>query len=118
MKPLGDHRLPANTLRWGDLVARVLQLAAWLGITLLAALGFLALAALAIGSFHLDGLMLQLANLSTRYVAASAARQEQFNEILIGAFGVSVLIFSLLRCSSALAILMPPQSKLPEGERA
>lgn len=93
-----------------------MQFAAWLGITLLAALGFLTLAALSIGSCRLDGLMLQLANLSTRYVAASAARQEQFNEILIGAFGVSVLIFSLLRCSSAFDILLPLESRTRGGD--
>lgn len=118
MRAHGDHFRPAQPPSWGGPVARVLQFAAWLGVTLLAALGFLTLAALAIGSFRLDGLMLQLANLSTRYVAASAARQAQFNEILIGAFGVSVLIFSLLRCGSAFDILCPPPSNANGGGRA
>ncbi|MBN9142430.1 MULTISPECIES: hypothetical protein [unclassified Novosphingobium] len=108
---------PIQPPRWGAAVAQGIQLAAWLAFNLLAALGFLALAALAIGSFTLDGLMLQLANLATRYVAANAARQAQFNEILIGAFGVSVLIFSLLRSGSALGILFPRQSVARHGNR-
>lgn len=90
---------------WGGPVAQALRLSAWLGVNLLGASGVLALLALAIGNFHIEGLMLHLANLATRYAAADAARQEQFNLVLAVAFGVSFLTLCLLRCSSALAII-------------
>lgn len=68
---------------WRDGLAIGLRLTGWLAVNALAALGLVALAFFAIGSFSLSGTMLQLSNLTTRYVAADAARRGQFDTILI-----------------------------------
>ena len=104
--------------RWGGPLALALRLTGWLALNLLAASGMLAILVLAIGNFRFEGLMLQLANLATRYVAASAARQEQFNLVVAMAFGVAFLILCLLRCSSALAMIEPRGNGESRGGRA
>lgn len=108
---------PITPPRWGGPLALALRLAGWLALNLLAACGMLASLVLAIGNFRFEGLMLQLANLATRYVAASAARQEQFNLVVAVAFGVAFLILCLLRCSSALAMIETPEKTVSRGVR-
>ena len=53
--------------------------------------------AFAIGSFSLPLTMAQLANLADRYVAANAARQGQFNHIVICGFAAAMLGVSFFR---------------------
>lgn len=109
---------PITPPRWGGPLALALRLTGWLALNLLAASGMLAILVLAIGNFRLKGMMLQLANLATRYVAASAARQEQFNLVVAVVFGVAFLILCLLRCSSALAMIEPRGATASRGGRA
>lgn len=59
-----------------------LRMTGWLAVTLLASMGVVALFFFAIGNFTISGTMLQLDNLASRYVAAGAARQAQFNHLL------------------------------------
>lgn len=73
----------ANRQLAPGLLAALLRFAGWLAVNALVTLGCLMLVFLAIGSFTVGGTMLQLANLSTRYVAADAARQSEFNTILL-----------------------------------
>lgn len=109
---------PITPPRWGGPLAIALRLAGWLALNLLGASGMFAVLVLVIGNFRFEGLMLQLANLATRYVAASAARQEQFNLVVAMAFGVAFLILCLLRCSSALAMIEPLGKAVSRGGRA
>lgn len=69
--------------RWQGFLVVGLRLAGWLAVNVLCALGCLTIVFLAIGSFTVSGTMLQLANLSTRYVAADLGRQSEFNTILL-----------------------------------
>jgi hypothetical protein len=108
---------PITPPRWGGSLALALRLIGWLALNLLGASGMLAILVLAIGNFRFEGLMLQLANLATRYVAASAARQEQFNLVVAVAFGVAFLILCLLRCSSVLAMIEPRGKNASKGGR-
>ncbi|WP_159872089.1 hypothetical protein [Novosphingobium sp. 9U] len=77
-----DVRRPARELG-GAALAVALRLSGWLTVNALVTLGCLTLLFLAIGGFSVSGAMVQLANLSTRYVAADAARQTEFNTILL-----------------------------------
>jgi hypothetical protein len=93
--------------RLGAIVAALLSLAAWIAFNLLSALGVLALAAFAIGNFTLAGTMLQLGNLTARFIAADASRQSQFGHLaawaMLGAFSV----IGLLRSDGAIKALLP-----------
>lgn len=72
---------------WGAIFAVAVHLAGWIAVNALTAAGIIAVILFAIGSFSLPLTMLQLANLSDRYVAANAARQGQFDHIV--GFGFS-----------------------------
>lgn len=76
---LSAHR--ASDVQGGLAVS--LGLLGWVTVNLLCTLGCLMIVFLAIGSFTVSGTMLQLANLSTRYVAADVGRQSEFNTILL-----------------------------------
>jgi Zn-dependent protease len=54
----------------------------FLAVTLLMTWGAFVLLFVAIGGFSLDGMMHQLANLSTRYVAAEASRTADFKVLV------------------------------------
>jgi hypothetical protein len=60
----------------------------------------LAFIALAIGSFTLNGTILQLNNLTARFVVADPMRQAQFDHVLIAAFATCFALVSLLRRTS------------------
>ncbi len=80
---------PRRSMNWGALAAAALRLSGWLAVNVLAAAGAVALVLFAIGSFSLPQTMVQLANLADRYVAADAARQGQFNHIVLFGFAAA-----------------------------
>ena len=95
---VGRHLTPG-------LLAALLRLSGWLAVNALCSLGCLMLVFLAIGSFTIEGTMLQLSNLTTRYVAADIARQSSFNTILL--VGSSMFFFAtgfFRRASAARAL--------------
>ena len=68
-----------------------LHLVGFIATTLLMTLGVFVLAFLAIGNFSIDGMMQQLANLSSRYVAADADRVASF-KLMIAAAGMLIAL--------------------------
>ena len=82
---------------WGAVFVAAVRLTGWLAVNALAAAGIIAAIAFAIGSFSLPLTMAQLANLADRYVAANAARQGQFNHIVICGFAAAMLGVSFFR---------------------
>jgi hypothetical protein len=85
--------------------AAALRLTGWVAVTLLVAMGLVAFAFFALGNFTLPGTMLQLDNLASRYVAADAARQAQFNGLLLAAFAGFTAATAFFRRFSLLRIL-------------
>ena len=69
---------PRRPMRLADACYQALRLTGWLAVTLacVAALWLLFFAAL--GNFSFGGTVLQLENFASRYVAASAERQDRF----------------------------------------
>jgi len=82
---------------WPAIFVAAIHLAGWLAINALAAAGIIAAIVFAIGGFSLPLTMAQLANLADRYVAANAARQGQFNHIVIWGFATAMLGVSFFR---------------------
>ena len=76
--PLASPRRP---MRLADACYQALRLTGWLAVTLacVAALWLLFFAAL--GNFSFGGTVLQLENFASRYVAASAERQDRFAHV-------------------------------------
>lgn len=91
--------------RLGGMLAVALRLAGWVSVNVLCSFGALAVAAFAVGSFSLSGTMLQLSNLSTRFVAADAGRQGQFAGLVLAALAISFCVIGLFRRGSAVAAL-------------
>ncbi|WP_257558472.1 hypothetical protein [Sphingobium sp. CFD-2] len=73
-----------------DLAFLILDVAAFVAGTLLITWGLFLFAFLCLGGFSLGGMMHQLANLSSRYLAADAERVRSFQMLLV----VSHLILS------------------------
>ena len=69
--------------RGQDAMAVALRLIGWFATTGLATLGVATLFFVLLGSFTLSGTMLQLDNLTARFLAADAARQAQFQTCLL-----------------------------------
>lgn len=109
----GDARLQAAVRRSQFSAAAALQLSGWLAVTVLAALGMVALTFFVLGNFTVPGTMHQLDNLASRYVAADAGRQRQFNALLLIAFGIFAAGVAFFRRFSLLRILKP--TELPHG---
>jgi len=86
-----------KTFDWGAVFVASVRLTGWLAVNALAAAGIITAIAFAIGSFSLPLTMAQLANLADRYVAANAARQGQFNHIVICGFAAAMLGVSFFR---------------------
>jgi hypothetical protein len=82
---------------WGGLIAVGFRCLGWLAVTTLCAFGCLALIALTFGSFTLDGTMLQMNNLTARFVAADPVRQQQFHTILVSTFAGVFSLVALVR---------------------
>jgi hypothetical protein len=81
-------------------LAFMLRLSGWLAVNALCALGCVAVVFIAIGSFTIEGTMLQLSNLTTRYVAADIDRQSSFNTILLVGSGLFFFAASFFRRAS------------------
>lgn len=87
-----------------DLCYFALRLAGWLALTALATLGLYALLFMALGAFTVDGFFAHLANLSTRFGEADAARQTLFVRQLSVVTLVLFLAVSTARYRSFLAV--------------
>jgi hypothetical protein len=96
-----------HSLNWGAITAAGLRLLGWLALNALAAAGIMALATFALGSFSLPLTMVQLANLADRYVVAGAARQSQFDHIVLWAFAALFAGVSFFRRAGLAAALSP-----------
>jgi hypothetical protein len=108
---LGAHPQLQTAVRHSQFsAAAALRLTGWVAVTLLVALGLVALAVLALGNFTLPGTMLQLDNLASRYVAANAARQAQFNGLLLTAFAGFAVGTAFFRRFSLMRILKPTET--------
>ena len=78
-----SSRRPCGGLDVGFLLYFSLLMAGFLASSLLITWGLFVLFFLAIGGFSFDGMMHQLDNLASRYVAADAARITSFRHVLI-----------------------------------
>lgn len=83
-----------------DIIVMGLRLIGWLATTLLATLGVAALAFFVLGGFVLDGTILQLDNLTSRFIAADAARREQFEGIVFGSLLIGFVMIGFFRRAS------------------
>jgi|GEM_PF-5712739 len=90
---------------WPAIFVSAVHLSGWLAVNALITAGIMAMIAFAIGSFSLPLTMAQLANLANRYVAANAARQSQFNHIVLSGFLEGLLFVSVLRRGGIARIL-------------
>lgn len=81
-------------IQWSqDAMAISLRTAGWLATNGLATLGVLALFFVLLGGFTLSGTILQIDNLTSRFLAADAVRQDQFQAIVLAVLaGVFTLI--------------------------
>ena len=73
---------PRRAAEWRSVLYFLLHGLGFVGTTLLMTWGLFALFFLAIGGFSFDGFMHQLNNLTTRYLAAGAARTAGFLNIV------------------------------------
>jgi hypothetical protein len=80
-----------------DIIVMGLRLIGWFSTTLLATLGVGALAFFVLGGFVLDGTILQLDNLTSRFLAADAARREQFEGIVFGSLLIGFVMIGFFR---------------------
>lgn len=85
-------RTDKRAIGWTDLAWLTLDMTGFLAGILLMTWGIFVFAFLCLGGFSLNGMMHQLANLSSRYIAASAERVLSFQMLLL----VSHLLLSLI----------------------
>jgi len=86
-------------------LAMSLRLVGWLAVTVLTALGLFVAFALLVGGLSLEGTMLQLDNLASRYVAADAARMAQFDRLVLASAALAFLATAFARRAALRAIL-------------
>ena len=86
--------------RGQDAMAVALCLIGWFATTGLATLGVATLFFVLLGSFTLSGTMLQLDNLTARFLAADAARQAQFQTIVFTVLGGAFVLIAFFRRAS------------------
>lgn len=86
-------------------LATVLRLLGWISINILVAFGVVLAVAFELGNFTIVGTMHHLANLSTRYVEASAARQHQFDVLLMGSMAGAFCLSGYFRRASLRRLL-------------
>ena len=91
-------------------MAAGLRTAGWLAVTTLAASGVLALIFFMLGSFTVAGTMLQLDNLASRYVAADAGRQAQFDTLLGTGALIAFAAIGVCRRASLLRIFQDTET--------
>ena len=82
---------------WAGLAALTLKLAGFLATTLLLSWGLLALFFFAIGGFSIDGMVIQLHNFTTRYLAAAPARLAAFRHLAVAIYCGAALLLMFLR---------------------
>lgn len=85
-----------------------LRLSGWLATTLMATLGIATLFFLILGGFSLEGMMLQLENLASRFLAADAGRREQFEAIALGCLLIGFVLIGFFRRASLFAAFLIP----------
>ena len=100
---MGSLRVDQHSIGAG--LAIGLRLLGWFTVTILSTLGCVAVVAIAIGSFSFDGTMLQLSNLSSRFVAADAGRQAQFEHIVLLVFCAILTLIAFFRRASMIAAI-------------
>lgn len=83
-----------------DTLHTLLRVAGWAFTTSMATLGVVTLFFFVLGSFTVPGTMLQLDNLTSRYLAADTARQDQFHAILLTVIAGSFVLIGILRRGS------------------
>lgn len=81
-----------RVIGWAGLAWLILDMAAFLAGIVLMTWGLFVFAFLCLGGFSLNGMMHQLTNLSSRYIAASPERALSFQMLLL----VSHLLLSLI----------------------
>lgn len=86
-------------------LAVLLRVVGWISVNVLCSFGSLSLLLFAIGSFTFDGTMLQLSNLSSRFVAADVGRQSQFAGLVLATLAISFFVIGFFRRGSAIAAL-------------
>ena len=89
-----------------DLLVIALRLSGWLATSALATLGIATLFFLVLGGFTLDGLMLQLDNLASRFVAADTARRDQFAAISFGVMLTGFVLIGFFRRASLISAFL------------
>jgi len=109
IKP-ADHRCSSNGIS-GQAHCRpglfmLLRIVGFFCSTLLLSWGVLVLIMLAIGGFTLAGLMLQLANLADRYIAADSARLASFHQILAFTHLGVIAVIAILRWHAIMPIAL------------
>lgn len=85
-------RSDRRAIGWADIAWLTLDMTAFLVGILLMTWGIFVFAFLCLGGFSLGGMMHQMANLSSRYIAASAERVLSFQMLLL----ISHLLLSLI----------------------
>jgi hypothetical protein len=89
-----------------DLVVIALRFSGWLATSALATLGIATLFFLVLGGFTLDGLMLHLDNLASRFVAADASRRGQFAAISFGVMLTGFVLIAFFRRASLISAFL------------
>lgn len=91
--------------------AAALRLSGWLCVTLLASFGVIAFLAFAIGNFTVDGTMLQLDNLASRYIDADGSRQGQFQHYLLIVWAIALTVIGFFRRGSLAQAIRDSEKK-------
>lgn len=107
------HLAPAG-IDWGFLLYFYLHMAGFLATTLLITWGLFVCFFLAIGGLSVDGMMHQLHNMASRYVAADAVRTASFRHVLIVAHTLLSAAVIFFRRNSMLPARDPKRST-PNG---
>ncbi|MEM6409964.1 MAG: hypothetical protein AAF683_00345 [Pseudomonadota bacterium] len=94
------HASDTKVERGQDALAVSLQVAGWAATTVMATLGVATLFFFVLGSFTLSGTMLHLDNLASRYLAADADRQAQFQMIVCSVLSLSFVLITFFRRAS------------------
>lgn len=104
MSALSQTRAAASPVRVSqDVMLIGLRLSGWLATNTLATLGIATLLFFVLGSFTLRGMMVHLDNLTSRFLAADAARQGQFEGLVFGAVLIGFVLIGFFRRTSLLA---------------
>jgi len=83
-----------------DALVVSLRLVGWTAMTALATLGIASLTFLVLGNFTLGGMILQIDNLTSRYLDADPARQSQFHSIVCGVLTLAFVLIGFFRRAS------------------